>query len=141
MPDYRGLFLRGVDSEGTTGQRKEDSIRAHAHRIEQHSHTVGGTASAQSYQGVDSPGSNDTVDLFYYFTSMTGDVPSGWEPIEMRPGNTFSTGKVVHKQSYTGGGSITGYTDLSGPTSTYDYGATETAPVHIKVKYFIRSKP
>lgn len=183
-PDYNNQFLRGgIASQ--VGQVAADSMRSHAHRMDQHNHTVSGSSGAHSYNAPASGGgypvdiSKSSLTYAQYKITCGGGVPNNfpgtkifyghviasgssywgtpwitvndgetcfkdyagsWYTIENNP-NTIGGNGGATVTAHTSGGSISGVTSTSGPTSTHAAGGAETAPQHIRVRYLIRALP
>lgn len=158
VPDYQNQFLRGGGT-GQVGQVAADSMKSHAHQMDQHQHTVSGSSGAHSYNAP-APGGggqylytlkNTTEDTYlstpgFLSTSSCLEYSSYMRDCsgENRPGvgvRGLPVGGGGSVSASTSGGSISGFTNTAGPTSTKSTGGAETAPQHIRVRYLIRVLP
>lgn len=165
VPNYntQRQFLRGATSGA--GTLVADSVRSHAHEMDQHSHTVSGSSGAHSYSAPASGSGGGTTYLYpniHYYTDEDSDPFYSWgaghttsslPKLALDPdGNPYEPNwdiyGTVHGipigtsgtvQGTTSGGSISGFTSNSGPTSTKAAGGAETAPAHTLVKYIIKA--
>lgn len=161
-PNYTNQFLRGGTS-AQVGQVAVDSTRSHAHQMNQHQHTVSGTAGGQSYSAPSGGGGGGAyVGIRAGFTSLSA-WPTTHQNILNRLYMYSDLGSGIYIQnneqdghpnflylpvggggsvgSVTGGGTITGVTNTAGATSTKTTGGAETAPQHTRVRYLIRALP
>ena len=168
VPDLRDRFLRG-GTAAQAGLHYADSTRSHAHGIDQHSHTVSGSAGAHSYIAPAGGGSSSGWAVhdgdpwtggWSYTTTPPSTCPGNWSGTGcMRDiGGGVYTGVFQghHEDPYkyvtyiptnsgagiagsTSGGSISGWTNTAGASSTHASGGAETAPQHTRVRHLIRA--
>jgi len=90
-------------------------------------YTRGAYTGGSNYSGWTSGGSiSGWTSGTTYSGSTSGGSISGWTS-----GTSYG--------GTTSGGTITGYTNFSGGGATHETGGAETAPIHTKVRYFIRA--
>ena len=157
VPDMKDRFLRGGDT-ANAGQAKEDTFSKHLHYEEAHTHSVSssldnglvtGTAKGQYFMdthlGIGRYGEYPSA-LFGAFISInnkTGLTPSDIENHVV----AYYVGDMT--RHYTNGGSSVtgsltsgnayGTTSSNGGENSLPYGTTETAPQHIRVRYYVRA--
>lgn len=150
-PDYRDQFLRGGDT-GQVGQVAADSTRSHAHQMDQHSHTVSGTADKQSYNSPAAGGGGGTftrapaasarysyicheiwgegsmiIDTntapYNYRGYLIANVCPGNYCAETHMGSIYGSGNFLSENTLVGGGaSVTAYTSGGSITGITDQG-------------------
>lgn len=153
-PDLRGKFIRGLGgNSGSLGSTQAEETKAHKHIIPKHSHTVSGTASAQTVS-VGGQNVTGTAAGQSYMDAMTGVYPGGgtssWYSADtgtMYGASSRDTSRMTSSSSISGttdyktfttaGGNITGVTSLAG-NDTNDAGGLETRPVNVALKYIMK---
>jgi len=125
------------------------------------SESVSGWANGQYYSGTTSGAYYEDIVTDYGGRAYgTSDPYMGWGTWAPSIMNEYTRGAYTSGSSYAGwtsgsaisgltsgttysgttsGGTITGYTNYAGGGSTHETGGTETAPIHTKVRYFIRA--
>ena len=142
-PDFRGQFLRGLDTGRSVGERVQDTFKSHAHGQPAHTHSWNGQLASTALTG--------TAAGQQYVDASTNITPSG-------PGGLLTTGsgtridyyyhttttRTASNSSVTGrlsNGTVNGTVSSSGGDDTYATGDAETAPRHVYVRYLIRARP
>jgi len=138
IPNYNGQFLRGTTTAGLVGTQVSDTIRSHTVSVPGQNAPVSGGLNSTSLSG---SASSQT----YWFTQTvvnTGGDYTGGGGMGAATGASYNT----ETRSTAGGsisgslnsGGLTGTAFVSAQTGTYS-GASETAPVHTRVRYLIRA--
>lgn len=123
VPNYHNQFLRGTTDTGQVGQTVSDSIKSHTVAVPGQNAAVSGTASPQSFEYVWT-GQSQAATMISAQNGVVGLADYN---------NTYN-----NASSMTAGGTITGVASVQPTTGVYN-GASETAPVHTKVRLFIRA--
>ena len=145
VPDYRGRFLRGLQSGHSVGQTVVNSIKSHNHTQLTHTHSFSGQLVSTALSGT-AAGQKYSDDAVLWTTNYynAADVINGSGPI--RSSNIISniSIKTANSSSVTGNlksGTVCGSISTGGGNPTDYTGSEETAPDHIYVRCLIRAKP
>ena len=145
VPDYRGRFLRGLQSGHSVGQTVINSIKSHNHTQLTHTHSFSGQLVSTALSGT-AAGQKYSDDAVLWTTNYynAADVINGSGPI--RSSNIISniSIKTANSSSVTGNlksGTVSGSISTGGGNPTDYTGSEETAPDHIYVRCLIRAKP
>ena len=157
VPDYRGRFLRGLQSGHSVGQTVANSLKSHNHTQPTHTHSfsgqlvstaISGTASGQRFQDRHTGISNSPN----HYDSWSGAVVSPLVRSVGGEGVSSSTAYAVGDATYhyaesssvsgsVKNGTVRGSIGQGGGDPTNYTRPTETAPDHIYVRCLIRAKP
>ena len=138
IPNYNGQFLRGTTTAGLVGTQVSDTIKSHIVSVPGQNAPVSGGLNSTSLSG---SASSQT----YWFTQTVvntgGDYTGGGGMGAVTGANYNTETRSTSGGSISGSlnsGSLTGTAYVSAQTGTYS-GGSETAPVHTRVRYLIRS--
>ncbi|MGE4538384.1 MAG: phage tail protein [Desulfovibrio sp.] len=142
VPNYNDQFLRGTTTLSQVGSKVSDSIKSHSVYVPGQNAPVSGNLNSTGLSGSASPQS------YTYQGNAGGETVLTWVDGLPNYGQTNVEHMTWLNGSTSGGsisgslnsGALTGTAYVSSQTGTYS-GASETAPVHTKVRYLIRAIP
>lgn len=162
VPDYRGRFLRGIQSDHSVGETVANTLKSHNHTQPTHTHSfsgqlvstaLSGTAAGQRYTdnhtGLDGsgyygrPGASESFGI-RYVEDVSGEGISVTKDYRRQTAWTDTTTKTASSSSVSGNlrnGAVTGTIGQGGGDPTDYTGDSETAPDHIYIRCLIRAKP
>ena len=145
VPDYRGRFLRGLQSGHSVGQTVANSLKSHNHTQPTHTHSFSGQLVSTALSGT-AAGQKYSDDAVLWTTNYynAADVISGSGPIRSSNIRSNMSTKTANSSSVTGNlksGTVSGSIGTGGGNPTDYTGSEETAPDHIYVRCLIRAKP
>ena len=162
VPDYRGRFLRGLQSGHSVGQTVANSIKSHNHSQPTHTHSFSGQLVSTALSGT-AAGQRYSDDAVLWTTNYynAADVSGGSGPIRSSNIRSNISTKTASSSTISGtakgtvsgtaqassvsgnlqNGTVSGTIGAGGGAPTDYTGSSETAPDHIYVRCLIRAKP
>ncbi len=142
VPNYNNYFLRGTTALGLVGTQVSDSIKSHTVYVPGQNAPVTGNLNSTGLSGSASPHS------YTYQGNAGGETVLTWIDGVPNYGQTQVEHMTWLNGSTSGGsisgslnsGALTGTAYVANQTGSYS-GGSETAPVHVRVRYLIRSVP
>ena len=153
-PDYRGRFLRGIQSGHSVGETVANSIKSHNHTQPTHTHSFSGQLVSTALSGTAAGQTGRFTDLSSDRPNIFGNNSHAtYLSSQMLNGGSSASTDVFYETHYEWknssssvsgnlrNGTVTGTIAAGGGNPTDYTGETETAPDHIYVRCLIRALP
>ena len=151
VPDYRGRFLRGLQSGHSVGETVANTLKSHNHTQPAHTHTfsgqlvstaLSGTAAGQSYLDRHMEAARSPISGSGGGTAAATYVSGSEYGIDyfFAANNSYRTANASTVSGSLRNGSVSGTIGANGGNPTNYTGDSETAPDHIYVRCLIRAK-